>query len=86
MPVKNRLAEMQAEITKWRRHLHAHPELMYDVHETAAFVVERLKAFGVDEITEGVGKTGVVAVIKGRSDTKGRVIGLRADMDALPIE
>jgi hippurate hydrolase len=86
MPVKNRLAEMQAEITKWRRHLHAHPELMYDVHETAGFVVERLKAFGVDEITEGVGKTGVVAVIKGRSDTKGRVIGLRADMDALPIE
>ncbi len=86
MPVKNRLAEMQAEITKWRRHLHAHPELMYDVHETAGFVVERLKAFGVDEITEGVGKSGVVAVIKGRSDTKGRVIGLRADMDALPIE
>lgn len=86
MPVKNRLAEMQAEITRWRRHLHAHPELMYDVHETAAFVVERLKAFGVGDITEGVGKTGVVAVIKGRSDTRGRVIGLRADMDALPIE
>ncbi len=86
MPVKNRLAEMHGEITKWRRHLHAHPELMYDVHETAAFVVERLKEFGVDEITPGIGKTGVVAVIKGRTDTKGRVIGLRADMDALPIE
>ncbi|WP_171096907.1 M20 aminoacylase family protein [Ruegeria sp. HKCCD7255] len=86
MPVKNRLAEMQDEISKWRRHLHAHPELMYDVHETAAFVVERLKEFGVDEITPGIGKTGVVAVIKGRTDTKGRVIGLRADMDALPIE
>ncbi len=86
MPIKNRLAEMHGEITKWRRHLHAHPELMYDVHETAAFVVERLKEFGVDEITPGVGKTGVVAVIRGKTDTTGRVIGLRADMDALPIE
>ena len=85
MPVKNRLAETHAEITEWRRHLHAHPELMYDVHETAAFVVDRLKEFGVDEITPGIGKTGVVAVIRGRTDTRGRVIGLRADMDALPI-
>ncbi len=86
MPIKNRLAEMHGEITKWRRHLHARPELMYDVHETAAFVVERLKEFGVDEITPGVGKTGIVAVIRGKTDTTGRVIGLRADMDALPIE
>ncbi|NOC91299.1 M20 aminoacylase family protein [Ruegeria sp. HKCCD6604] len=86
MPVKNRLAEMHGDITKWRRHLHAHPELMYDVHETAAFVVERLREFGVDEITPGIGRTGVVAVIRGRQDTTGRVIGLRADMDALPIE
>ncbi|KIC42056.1 amidohydrolase [Ruegeria sp. ANG-R] len=86
MPVKNRLAEMHGEITGWRRHLHAHPELMYDVQETAAFVVDRLKEFGVDEITPGIGQTGVVAVIKGRQDTNGRVIGLRADMDALPIE
>ena len=86
MPVKNRLAEMHGEIAKWRRHLHAHPELMYDVHETAAFVADRLKEFGVDEITPGIGKTGVVGVIKGRTDTQGRAIGLRADMDALPIE
>ncbi|MEL7133149.1 MAG: M20 aminoacylase family protein [Pseudomonadota bacterium] len=86
MPIKNRLAETHAEITAWRRHLHAHPELDFDVHETAAFVVERLREFGVDDITTGVGKTGVVAVIKGRTDTKGRVVGLRADMDALPIE
>ncbi|WP_039020241.1 M20 aminoacylase family protein [Halocynthiibacter namhaensis] len=86
MPVKNRFAEMHNEITGWRRHLHAHPELMYDVHETAAFVVERLTEFGVDEITPGIGKTGVVALIKGKTDTKGRVIGMRADMDALPIE
>ncbi len=86
MPVKNRFAEMHDEVTKWRRHLHAHPELMYDVHETAAFVVDRLREFGVDEITPGIGKTGVVAVIRGREDTQGRVVGLRADMDALPIE
>ncbi|WP_299042632.1 M20 aminoacylase family protein [uncultured Tateyamaria sp.] len=86
MPIKNRLAETHAEITGWRRHLHAHPELDFDVHETAAFVVDRLREFGVDDITTGIGKTGVVAVIKGRTDTKGRVVGLRADMDALPIE
>ena len=85
MPIKNRLAEMHDEITGWRRYLHQHPELMYDVHETAAFVVERLKEFGIDDITTGIGKTGVVARIRGKSDTAGRVIGLRADMDALPI-
>lgn len=85
MPVKNSIAENASDITQWRRYLHQHPELMYDVHETAAFVVEKLRGFGVDEITTGIGRTGVVAVIKGRTDTKGRVIGLRADMDALPI-
>ena len=85
MPVKNSLAEMQPEIAGWRRHLHQHPELMYEVHETAAFVVDRLKEMGVTDITPGIGKTGVVAVIKGKTDTNGRVIGLRADMDALPI-
>ena len=85
MPVKNRLADMADDITAWRHHLHAHPELMFDVHETAAFVEDKLKAFGVDEITTGIGRTGVVGVIKGKTDTAGRVIGLRADMDALPI-
>ncbi|WP_306045043.1 M20 aminoacylase family protein [Nioella sp. MMSF_3534] len=85
MPVKNSLAEMQPEIAGWRRHLHQHPELMYEVHETAAFVVDRLKEMGVTDITPGIGKTGVVAVIKGKTDIRGRVIGLRADMDALPI-
>ncbi|MEM8751246.1 MAG: M20 aminoacylase family protein [Pseudomonadota bacterium] len=85
MPIRNRLAELHPEITKWRRHLHENPELMYEVHETAAFVVDRLKEMGVDEITPGIGKTGVVAVIKGKTDTSGKVIGLRADMDALPI-
>ncbi len=85
MAVKNSIADMHAEIIGWRRHLHENPELMFAVHETASFVVERLKEIGVDEITPGIGKTGVVAVIKGRQDSSGRVIGLRADMDALPI-
>ncbi|GLO74982.1 amidohydrolase [Phaeobacter italicus] len=85
MPIKNRLAEMHGEITAWRHHLHQHPELMYDVHETAAFVVEKLTSFGITDITTGIGKTGVVAVIDGKSNNSGRVIGLRADMDALPI-
>ncbi|MDO5658113.1 MAG: M20 aminoacylase family protein [Paracoccus sp. (in: a-proteobacteria)] len=85
MPVKNRFAEMLPEITKWRRDFHRHPELGYDVHRTAGRVAELLRAFGVDEVVEGVGQTGVVGVIRGRSDSAGRVIGLRADMDALPI-
>jgi amidohydrolase len=85
MPVINRVAEFSEEIAGWRRHLHAHPELDFDVHETAAFVAEKLKTFGVDSITTGIGRTGVVAVIKGRTDTSGKVVGLRADMDALPI-
>jgi len=85
MPTRNRFAQLHEDITGWRRHLHQHPELLYDVEETAAFVVERLKGFGIADITTGIGKTGVVATIKGKSDTKGRVIGLRADMDALPI-
>ena len=85
MPIKNRLAETHAEITSWRHHLHAYPELGFDVHETAAFVTERLRGMGINDITNGIGQTGVVAVIKGCKDTKGRVVGLRADMDALPI-
>ncbi|MBM2322326.1 MULTISPECIES: M20 aminoacylase family protein [Marivita] len=85
MPVKNSIAQNSGTITEWRRYLHQHPELMYDVHETAAFVVDKLRSFGADEIVTGIGRTGVVAVVKGRTDTKGRVIGLRADMDALPI-
>jgi hippurate hydrolase len=85
MPIKNRLAELQPEIAGWRRHLHENPELMYDVHDTAAFVAARLREFGCDEVVEGIGRTGVVGVIRGRSDSRGHVVGLRADMDALPI-
>ncbi|ARJ68510.1 M20 aminoacylase family protein [Paracoccus contaminans] len=85
MPVKNRFAELQSEITAWRRDFHENPELLYEVHRTAGRVAELLRGFGVDEVVEGIGKTGVVGVIRGRTDTHGRVIGLRADMDALPI-
>ena len=85
MPVKNRMAELLPEITAWRRDFHENPELLYEVHRTAGKVAELLRSFGVDEVVEGVGRTGVVGVIKGRSDSSGRVIGLRADMDALPI-
>ncbi|MEM8956838.1 MAG: M20 aminoacylase family protein [Pseudomonadota bacterium] len=86
MAMKNRFAEWLPEITEWRRDIHANPELMFDTHRTAALVAGKLRAFGCDEIHEGIGRTGVVGVIRGRSDTAGRVIGLRADMDALPIE
>ena len=85
MPVKNRFAELLPEITAWRRDFHEHPELLFEVHRTAARVAELCRSFGCDEVTTGIGRTGVVAVIRGKTDTKGRVIGLRADMDALPI-
>ena len=85
MPVKNRFAELLPEITAWRRDFHENPELLYDVDRTAGKVADLLRDFGCDEVTEGIGRTGVVGVIKGKSDKTGRVIGLRADMDALPI-
>jgi len=85
MPVKNRFAELQDEITAWRRDIHEHPEILFDTHRTSALVAEKLEAFGCDEVVTGIGRTGVVGVIKGKSDKSGKVIGLRADMDALPI-
>ena len=85
MPVKNRFAELHADITAWRRDLHENPEILFDTHRTSALVADKLKAFGCDEIVTGIGRTGVVGIIKGKSDTSGKVIGLRADMDALPI-
>ncbi len=89
MPIVNRLSDLHAEIAAWRQDLHAHPELQYDVHRTAALVAERLKIFGCDEVVTGIGRTGVVGVIRGgKAGSAGsrKVIGLRADMDALPIE
>ena len=86
MPVKNRFAELLPEITEWRRDIHENPEILFETHRTSALVAEKLKEFGCDEIVTGIGRTGVVGVIKGKSDSKGRVIGLRADMDALPMD
>ena len=86
MPIINRVADLMPEIAAWRQDIHAHPEVLFDVHRTAAFVAEKLKAFGCDEVVTGIGRTGVVAVIKGKKAGGGaRTIGLRADMDALPI-
>jgi len=85
MPIKNRFAEMLPEITAWRRDLHEHPEILFETHRTAAIVADKLRDFGCDEVVTGIGRTGVVGVIKGRKSGSGRVVGLRADMDALPI-
>ncbi len=85
MPIKNRFAETHAEIAGWRQHIHQNPELGFEEHATAAYVVDRLRDFGITDITTGIGQTGVVAVIEGKANTSGRTIGLRADMDALPI-
>lgn len=86
MPIVNRLADLADEITAWRRDFHENPEVLYETVRTAAKVAELLESFGVDEVATGIGKTGVVGVIKGRNGGAGRTVGLRADMDALPIE
>src|SRR5947207_13820227 len=88
MPIVNRVADLQPDILAWRRDIHENPELLYDVHRTAAFVADRLREFGCDEVATGLGRTGVVGVIKGHRPAGGdiKVIRLRADMDALPIE
>ena len=85
MPVNNRIAARADAIKGWRHHLHQNPEIMYEVQETAAFVADKLRAFGCDEVVEGLGQTGVVGIIKG-SKGDGPTVGLRSDMDALPIE
>ena len=85
MPVKSRFAELHDDITAWRRDFHMHPEILFETHRTAATVAEKLRAFGCDEVVEGIGRTGVVGVINGKTQGSGKVIGLRADMDALPI-
>src|SRR6188768_4194202 len=85
MPIINRVADLMPEIAAWRRDIHANPEVLFDVHRTAGVVAEKLKAFGCDEIVTGIGRTGVVGVIRGKKGAGEKVIGLRADMDALPI-
>jgi amidohydrolase len=86
MPIVNRISDFHREITGWRHDIHAHPELQFDVHRTAALVADKLKSFGCDQVVTGLGKTGVVGVIHGGKGAGKRTIGLRADLDALPIE
>src|SRR5262245_41004966 len=85
MPIINRVAAMCEDIAAWRRDFHAHPEIGFAVERTAGIVADKLKAFGCDAVVTGVGKSGVVGLIKGRRHDSGTVVGLRADMDALPI-
>jgi amidohydrolase len=85
MPKAELIAALSPEITAIRRDLHRHPELMYDVHRTAGIVAQKLTEWGVDEVVAGIGRTGVVGVIKGRNQGSGKVVAMRADMDALPI-
>ena len=82
MAAIEQLAGLQAEMTAWRRHLHAHPETAFEEHETSAFVAERLASFGID-VHSGLAGTGIVGTL---SVGEGPAIGLRADMDALPLE
>src|ERR1700758_5206114 len=88
MPIVNRIAALADDMAAWRHDFHEHPELLYEVHRTAGIVADRLREFGCDEVVTGIGRTGVVGVIRGRkpAGTGIKVIGLRADMDALPIE
>ena len=79
MAVVNRIADFAPQMAEWRQHLHTIPELGRACHKTAAFVAERLREFGVDEIHEGIAETGIVAIINGQG--AGPTIGLRADMD-----
>ena len=83
MPVINRIAAFADDMKGWRRHLHQMPELGLECHKTAAFVADKLGAFGISEIHQGIAKTGIVAIIEGQAP--GPTIGLRADMDALPL-
>lgn len=86
MAIRNRFSEMHGEISEWRRDIHQNPELMFDVFRTSDFVANKLEEFGCDEIVRGIGRTGVVGIINGRVNTSGKTIGMRADMDALPIK
>ena len=86
MPIKNRFSDLHDEIKSWRHSLHEKPELLYDTIETASFVENKLKEFRCDSVVTGIGRTGVIGVIKGKKTNSGSVVGLRADMDALPIQ
>ena len=79
MPVINRIAGFADEMTQWRRHLHQNPELQFECHQTAAFVVERLREFGITDIHEGIATSGVVAIVEGQGDGPTRAVVIRQD-------
>jgi len=83
MPILNRIADFHADLTAWRRDIHAHPETAFEEHRTADVVAKRLQEFGI-EIHRGLAGTGVVGTLKG-SRPGGRAIAIRADMDALDV-
>ncbi|SHF02264.1 hippurate hydrolase [Loktanella atrilutea] len=85
MPIRNRISDLHADVTAWRRDFHMNPELLYDTHRTSGIVADKLRAFGCDEVVTGMGRTGVVGLIRGKSNASGKTVALRADMDALPI-
>src|ERR1700758_4792086 len=85
MPIVNRIAALADDMAAWRHDFHEHPELLYEVHRTAGIVADRLREFGCDEVVTGIGRTGVVGVIRGRKSASGKTIGLRGGMDALPL-
>ena len=87
MPIINRIADFHPEMTAWRRDLHQHPEIGYQEVRTSGVIADKLREFGCDEVVTGIAKTGVVATIRGSgAGADGRAIGLRADIDALPIQ
>src|SRR5260221_3962416 len=86
MPIVNRVADLHDEIKAWRQDIHAHPELLFDVHRTAGVVAEKLKSFGCDEVVTGIGRTGVGGVVRGQPGGSPRALGLLADIDALAID
>jgi amidohydrolase len=86
MPIRSAVQDLVPDAQTWRRDIHQNPELLYDVERTAKYVADRLTAFGCDEVKTAIGRTGVVGVIRGAKGGSARAIGLRADMDALPIE
>ena len=85
MPIPSAVQDLVPDAQTWRRDIHQNPELLYDVERTAKYVADRLAAFGCDEVQTSIGRTGVVGVIRGAKGGSTRAIGLRADMDALPI-
>ena len=84
MNIKKKIEQITPEMLKWRHSIHSKPEIAYQEKDTSDFISKKLSEFGI-EVHEGIGKTGVVGIIKGKNSNSERAIGIRADMDALPM-